>query len=122
MTKEEIDAKYTGQANELEAEYFDIIDSGLPSQQRQLKVDKSIEEFNLRHGEIWHNHEAELIAEGYLKPPEPMRDLEAEIDDLKARIQKLEEKWAIPTSGSGAKLGEDLGHTSGETFTTRRSG
>jgi len=34
--------------------------------------------------------EAELIAEGYIKPPEPVRDAFAEIDELKAKIAVLE--------------------------------
>ena len=68
MTKEEIDKKYLGQANQLEAEFFNIIDRGLPSQHRVLRDGKSIEEFNRRHGEIWRNHEAGLIANGFLEP------------------------------------------------------
>lgn len=69
MTKEEIDAKYLAQANALEAEFFDIVDQGLPSQHRVLKAGKTIEDFTLQHGQIWKNHEAELIANGYMEPP-----------------------------------------------------
>ena len=34
--------------------------------------------------------EAELIAEGFLTPPEPSRDTLTEIDALKARIEELD--------------------------------
>ena len=95
MTREEVDQKYINQANQLEAEFFDIVDKGLPSQHRVLKAGKFIDEFNQRHGEIWRNHKVELIAEGFMeapKPPEPVRDPLAEIDDLKARVEKLEKE------------------------------
>lgn len=99
LTKTEIDQKYIAQASQLEAEFFDIVEEFVADkkvgQHRVLKADKSIAEFNQRHGEIWRNHEAELIAEGFLKPPippEPVRDLAAEIDDLKAKVEKLEKK------------------------------
>lgn len=95
MTKEQIDQKYINQANQLEAEFFDIVDEGLPSQHRVLKAGKSEDEFNQRHGEVWRSHEAELIAEGFMEaptPPEPVRDPLSEIDKLKARVEKLEKK------------------------------
>ncbi len=47
-------------------------------------------EFDIQHGKIWSDMEAELIAEGFLIPPEPPRDLLAEIDDLKTRLEKLD--------------------------------
>ena len=47
-------------------------------------------EFDLQHGQIWVDMENELIAKGYLKPPESTRNLEIEIDELKARLKKLE--------------------------------
>lgn len=93
MTKEQIDQKYLNKATQLEAEYFDIQDEGKPSQCRQLKAGKTIEDFSLSHGKIWHDHEAELVAGGFLQPVEvepPPRDLEKEIDDLKARVENLE--------------------------------
>jgi len=74
ISKQEIDKKYLDQANALEAEFFDIVDQGLPSQHRVLKLGKTIEDFNLAHGLIWRNHEAELIAGGFMEapiPPEP---------------------------------------------------
>lgn len=69
MTKQEVDQKYLDQANALEAEFFDIVDEDLPSQHRILKAGKSIDEFDQRHGEIWHNHEAELIEQGFMEAP-----------------------------------------------------
>ena len=95
MTKEEIDQKYLDQANQLEAEFFGVLDQGLPSQYRILKAGKSVDGFNQRHGEIWSNHEAELIAGGFMEveaPVVPTRDLAAELDDLKARVESLEKK------------------------------
>jgi len=76
MTKAQIDQKYIDQANQLEAEFFNIVDEGLPNQHRVLKAGKTIEDFNLQHGDIWKAHEAELIAEGFMEPslePEPPR-------------------------------------------------
>jgi len=93
MTREEIDQKYIDQANLLEMEFFDIVDEGLPGQHRVLKAGKSIDDFNSAHGEIWRDHEAELIANGFIEAPpllQPARDLAAEIDELKARVAKLE--------------------------------
>ena len=49
----------------------------------------SKEDFNYYHGEIWGKLEAHKIAAGYLVVPEPPRDLEAEIDELRAEIKKL---------------------------------
>jgi len=99
MTKEEIDRKYLDQANALENEYFKIVnetrDDEVIGQHRELKKGKSIDEFNILHGEIWRNHEAELIAEGYLESRpelEPPRDLLAEIDKLQHRVEELEAK------------------------------
>jgi len=48
-----------------------------------------------RHGEIWKNHEAELIVKGFLEPQlafEPARDLVAEIDALKSKDRGTEIK------------------------------
>jgi len=94
-TREAIDQQYIGQDNTLQREFFKIVDKGKPSQHRVLKTGKTIEEFNLRHGDIWKSHEAELIVEGHMQPPppvEPRRDLKAEIDDLKSRLATLEAK------------------------------
>lgn len=96
MEKAEIDGKYLMEAENLETEYFDVIE--LPSQHRRLKSGKSIDEFNERHVSIWHEHEAELLAGGFIQPApkpepkvisEPVRDLSSEIDALKTEIEKL---------------------------------
>ncbi len=50
------------------------------------------EEFDSQHGAIWEMMESDLIEDGYRIIPEPPRDLVAEIDDLKARLVKLEVK------------------------------
>lgn len=95
MTKQEIDEKYLIQASQLEAEFFDIVDEGLPNQHRELRAGKLLDDFNLAHGQIWKEHEAELISNGFMKapiPPEPERDLVTEIDELKARVEQLEKK------------------------------
>ena len=52
----------------------------------------SKEDFDYLHGQNWTDMETELITEGYVKIPEPPRDLEKEIDELKARIDKLKRK------------------------------
>ena len=93
MLKAQIDQKHLNQHNTLEAEFFRIVNEGLPNQHRLLKAGKSQQDFDAQHGQIWRNHEAELIAEGYMKepvPPKPPRDLVAEIDELKAKIEKSE--------------------------------
>ena len=93
--RKEIDQRHLDQANALEAEFFDIINEGLPTQHRVLKEGKSIDEFNQKHGNIWRNHEAELIARGFMEPPvepEPIRDLAQEIDALKEEVEKLKAK------------------------------
>lgn len=92
MNKEDIDKKALTQHSILEAEYFDIQPDG-KGQRRILKAGKTEAEFNQRHGDIWKAHEAKLIAGDFIempKPPEPVRDLAAEIDDLKAKIKTLE--------------------------------
>ena len=96
--RKEIDQRHLDQANALEAEFFDIIGEGLPSQLRVLKEGKSIDEFNQKHGNVWRNHEAELIAGGFMEAPvepEPIRDLAQEIDALKEEVEKLKAKLAM---------------------------
>jgi len=80
MTEEEIKTKYKGLHDELSNGYYSGT-SGLTK-----------EEFDLQHGKIWNDMEAELIAEGYRQPPEPVRDLATEIDELKVKIEILEKK------------------------------
>lgn len=80
MTAEKIKTKYKTLHDELSEAYY-AGTSGLTK-----------EEFDLQHGKIWADMEAELIAEGYRQPPEPVRDAFVEIDDLKVRVKKLEKK------------------------------
>jgi len=89
MIKLKIDEKYLNQHSQLEIEFFDIVDKGLPSQHRVLKVGKLIIDFDQRHGDIWKAHTAELITAGFIeapKPPEPVRDLATEIDEINKAI------------------------------------
>lgn len=76
-TKEQIIARYRAEHSRLENEYY-----------QKHSIDKKT--FDLLHGNNWRDMEAELIAEGYRQPPIPARDLEAEIDELKAKIERLE--------------------------------
>lgn len=71
MDKEQIDQKYLDQANQLETEFFDIVNEGSPSQHRVLKEFQTIWDFNAQHATIWQNHQQELIDNGYLKPTPP---------------------------------------------------
>lgn len=79
MTEAEIKAKYKELHDLLSESYYNF---------RNI----SKEEFNFQHGKIWNDMEVELMAEGYLKPPEPVRDLATEIDELRAKIEVLETK------------------------------
>ena len=64
-TEKEIRDNYKEQHDTLTADYYGGT-SGLTKEQ-----------FDIQHGQIWSNMEAELIAEGYIIPPEPPRDLAA---------------------------------------------
>lgn len=60
-TEAEIIANYKAQHDTLSESYYGGI-SGLTE-----------DEFNLQHGKIWNDMEAELIAKGYIQPPpEPL--------------------------------------------------
>ena len=52
----------------------------------------SKEDFNYYHGQNWADMETELIAEGYIKPPEPVRDLATRVSELEAKIAVLEKR------------------------------
>lgn len=54
--------------------------------------DKEIskEEFDRLHGENWTGLERALIESGFLAEPKELRDLAAELDNLKERVSKLE--------------------------------
>ena len=82
MTRKEITDKYKKLHYDLTEIYYNQEPVG------QLAK----EAFDNSHGAIWANMKAELIAEGYLKSPEPVRDLAAEIDELKAKITLLEKR------------------------------
>ena len=77
LAEKEIKEKYKKLHDELSTSYY-AGSSGLTQEQ-----------FDLQHSEIWSNMETELIAGGFITPL-TSRDLEAEIDDLKARVEKLE--------------------------------
>ncbi|KKL75677.1 hypothetical protein LCGC14_2052500 [marine sediment metagenome] len=49
----------------------------------------SKEDFDYYHGEIWDGLETAKITAGYLTVPKLPRDLEAEIDELRAEIGEL---------------------------------
>lgn len=97
-SKQEIDEMYLGLVGTLEADYFRIVferneTGGIIGQHRELRMGRSLEQFNELHGEIWGDHTAELIASGHLEPPVEIpldRDLAAEIDELRSRIERLE--------------------------------
>ena len=80
LTAEEIRAKSKALHDEISASYYSGT-SGL-----------SKEQFDLQHGKIWNDMEADLITEGYKKTPKPPRDLEAEIDTLKVKVSDLGKK------------------------------
>lgn len=76
LTEEEIKARYKEIHDNLAKDYYE-------------KHLMSKEDFDYLHGQNWADLELELIAEGYRKPPEPVRDLAKEINNLKAEIEKL---------------------------------
>lgn len=79
MTEAEIETRYKEIHDNLSEDYY-------------KKHLMSKEDFDYLHGQNWADMEAELIAEGYRKPPEPVRDLATEIDELKAEIGLLKSK------------------------------
>lgn len=79
-SKSEIIAKYKALHDTLSERYY--------GGTRGLSKD----EFDAQHGKIWSDMEAELIAAGYRQPPEPVRDLAADLDDHEARLKALEKE------------------------------
>jgi len=75
---------------EIKARYKEIHDNLSEDYYKNHLMSK--EDFDFYHGQNWNDMEAELIAEGYLKPPEPVRDALAEIDELKAEQDEINEK------------------------------
>ena len=71
----DIKVNYIKLHDDLSASYYDG-ESGLTK-----------EEFDIQHGKIWKDMEAELLTEGHLKSPEP-----TELEQLKARVEALEKK------------------------------
>lgn len=84
MTAEEIRAKYKKTHDEMEAEFYPLMSAGLIDDELKAIFDTS-------HGQNWNDMEAELIAEGHLKPPEPAMDYGKEIDEIKAKIADYDE-------------------------------
>ena len=91
MDKKTIDDTAIKDATDLEAEYFDTVSDGA-GHRRVIKKDKTIEDFNAAHAIIWRKHEDDLIDGGYLVVPVPVvtRNLQAEIDALKSRLDKID--------------------------------
>ena len=87
--RQKIDTNFTTRHDALEDEFFGVVAEGTPEQHRELKSGKSLDDFNQRHRANAKGHEAELLAAGYLTVPEPPRDLETEIDELRAEIEGL---------------------------------
>lgn len=91
--REEIDQRYGTLYANLDDEFFETINIGTPQQERRLKLGKSAGDFNQKYREIEHNHEAKLVAAGFVEnPPEPVRDLAAEIDQMKVDILAVKTK------------------------------
>ncbi len=73
-TKAEITAEYKTNHSNLETLFYR--DGGL-----------SKAEFDQRHGQNWLDYEAEMIAAGHIQPPQPVRDMAAELDELKTKLK-----------------------------------
>lgn len=90
LTIEEVTKKYNELYRLLHDEFFETINVGTPQQERRLKLTQSSDGFNQRYAELSSNHKTELARAGFVeKLPEPIRDLAAEIDEIKARLSKL---------------------------------
>lgn len=72
---------------EIKANYKELHDLLSESYYNFYNISK--EEFDSQHGAIWDNMEAELLAGRFIKLPEPPRDLLAEIDNIKTRLEFL---------------------------------
>jgi hypothetical protein len=68
-TEKDIRNTCLAQAADLEAEFFETIEKGQPSQRRVLKPGKTLAEFNTLHDKLWGGCEQELVAGGFVKPP-----------------------------------------------------
>lgn len=83
MDRDQISEKYKILHQALEDDFFIIVNKGTRTQHRKLKKGKTRSEFDVRHGELGQQCNAELDK---LPPP---RDLGAEIDELRAEIKEL---------------------------------
>ena len=89
-TIEEITDKYNQLMAELHNEFYETI-----NKVRQLKPDKDVDELNQRFHQLEQDSIDELATIGIVEQePEPVRDLAAEIDELKAKVEALETKVA----------------------------
>lgn len=79
MTEDEIKAPYITTHEELRKQYYIY---GLISEAEHKQL----------HDQNWIDMEAELIAKGYRKPPEPVRDLATEIDKINEKLDLLLKK------------------------------
>lgn len=93
MDKTQINEKYLAQATALEAEYFNVIPDGKGTK-RVLKEGKTIEAFNSAHAIIWKNHQTEL---GIVRPPAPVINVKAEIQNIKSKLALIEAELAKET-------------------------
>ncbi len=84
MTAEEIRAKYKELHDTLSESYY---------QRHEL----SKEDFDVQHGQIWTDMEAELLAEGFIKLPDPPTSTHistlVSIDVGRARPAKVKRVW-----------------------------
>lgn len=79
MAEKEIKAQYLTAHDNLSEDYY----------KNKLM---SKDDFDYYHGQNWDNMGVELITKGYITIPEPPRDLEKEMDELKAEMNKLKAK------------------------------
>ena len=85
MNEDEIKNKYKTIHDEMSAEFYPLKRVGV--------IDDELQDiFDIAHRQNWIDMDAQLIAEGYRHSPEPIRDLTTELDELKAKIEKLEKK------------------------------
>lgn len=78
-TAKEIKEKYQKQHDDLTAEFYTRKRSTGVTPEEQT-------EFDQNHAKVWDDMHAELLAGGFIQPAKPVRDLEAEIDAIKAQI------------------------------------
>lgn len=79
----EIEQRYIDQHRELEERYY-----------KRHELEK--EEFDRRHGELWESYQQEMVATGFAQAVEPERDLALELDELKGRVEALEQRGVGP--------------------------